>query len=119
MNYYQCPVCGYDKLTQPPESWYVCPCCGTEFELHDYDRTHAELRMEWIEKGLPWFSRAILPPKDWSPYAQLIEAGYGAELLKATGAATKSERQDVCIVGKLVWSESELNAFNIRVGMEY
>src|SRR5215207_9058316 len=81
MTYYDCPVCGYDRLTKPPENFYICPSCGTEFELDDDERSHQELRSEWIDKGLLWFSQATTPPKEWSPYRQLIIADLGAELI--------------------------------------
>ena len=81
MTYYTCPVCGYDRLTKPPENYYICPSCGTEFGLDDDERKPEELRGDWITKGLPWFSQATTPPKEWSPYRQLIIADLGAELI--------------------------------------
>jgi transcriptional regulator with XRE-family HTH domain len=80
MTYYNCPVCGYDELTKPPKNSYICPCCGTEFESDDFDKTPRELRREWIEKGMPWFSRSTLQPKDWNSFRQLIVANYGSDL---------------------------------------
>jgi hypothetical protein len=78
---YQCPVCGYDELTQSPENFSICECCGTEFESDDFDRSHAELRRDWITNNMPWFSRAILMPKNWSPDRQLIIADHGIDLI--------------------------------------
>jgi transcriptional regulator with XRE-family HTH domain len=78
---YNCPVCGYDGLTKPPTSNRICPCCGTEFESDDFDRSYKELRSEWIEKGMPWFSRATLRPKEWSAFHQLIIANFAADLV--------------------------------------
>lgn len=80
MTYYNCPVCGYDQLTKPPMDFYICPCCGTEFGLDDDEQTHQELRNEWIAKDMRWFSQAALPPKEWSPYRQLIIADHRSDL---------------------------------------
>ena len=77
---YQCPVCGYDELTKPPEDYTICPSCGTEFGNDDFDRAHKELRDIWISRHMPWFSKSTLPPKNWNPYRQLI-VNYGADLI--------------------------------------
>ena len=53
-----CTVCGYPDMTAPPRDYEICPCCGTEFGLDDFDRTLEQLRKDWIAKGAPWFSRA-------------------------------------------------------------
>lgn len=82
MTYYNCPVCGYDQLDKPPNNFSVCACCGTEFEADDFDRTHSELRSEWIEKDMPWFSRSTLKPKNWNGYRQLIIADLGSALVE-------------------------------------
>lgn len=79
---YTCPICGYDRLTKPPANFYVCPCCGTEFEADDFERTQRDLRSEWIEKDMPWFSRATLKPKNWNAYRQLIIADCGRDLVE-------------------------------------
>ena len=73
-----CPVCAYPSLPFPPTNYYICPCCGTEFGNDDEDRTHAELRADWIAGGLPWFFRE--PPVDWNPIWQLIVGGYESDL---------------------------------------
>jgi transcriptional regulator with XRE-family HTH domain len=78
---YECPVCGYDELTKPPEDYTICPSCGTEFENDDFDRTHAGLRHDWISDNMPWFSRSTPAPKNWSPYRQLIIADHAADLM--------------------------------------
>ena len=68
-----CPVCRYPDpaMTAPPEPYYICPCCGTEFALDDEQKTHAQLRDEWIARGMPWFSTYTPPPTRWSPADQL------------------------------------------------
>ncbi len=68
---YQCPVCGYDQMTHPPEDFYICPSCGTEFENDDFEITYTQLRERWLESGAVWFSRATLKPRNWNPYVQL------------------------------------------------
>lgn len=68
---YICPVCGYEKLPEPPADFSICHCCGTEFEYDDFDRSYAELRSRWIGKGCPWFSPVDAPPKGWNPIRQL------------------------------------------------
>ena len=73
---YTCPVCGYDKMTEPPEGYYICPSCGTEFGNDDTLFTHEELRDLWVEHGAVWFSRATRPDYNWNPYQQLLNAGY-------------------------------------------
>lgn len=68
---FTCPICRYDKLTDPPADHEICPCCGTEFGEDDYDKTHETLRWNWIARGMPWFSRQTKPPANWNPETQL------------------------------------------------
>lgn len=72
---YQCPVCGYNAMKEPPEAYYICPCCGTEFENDDRLKTRIELTRQWVAKGMPWFSRATPQPDNWNPLIQMVEAG--------------------------------------------
>jgi hypothetical protein len=58
-------------MPYPAEEYNICPCCGVEFELDDEYKTHAELRADWIARGMPWFSAVRLPPHGWNPEAQL------------------------------------------------
>ncbi len=74
--YYTCPVCGYDKLEEPPTDYNICECCGTEFGYHDANCSHEELRRLWIADGMPWRDRRIPPPPNWNPAAQLMRAGF-------------------------------------------
>ena len=39
--------------------------------LDDEQKTHAQLRDEWIARGMPWFSTYTQPPTRWSPADQL------------------------------------------------
>ena len=65
-----CPVCGFDKLFEPPYnkkgvgSDEICPCCGFQFGLDDYpDKEYAieKWRDDWTARGRPWFSNIRLP----------------------------------------------------------
>ena len=71
-----CPVCGYADLKYPPEDFTICPSCGTEFGYHDSNKTHGELRAEWVKRGSPWSSRAIERPAGWNGLSQLQPAGF-------------------------------------------
>jgi hypothetical protein len=75
MNY-TCPVCGYDRLDDPPADYNICECCGTEFGYHDSTFAHAELRDRWVRNGARWHSRAFPPPSGWSAHEQLVRAGH-------------------------------------------
>lgn len=79
-----CPVCGYDRLYEPPwsndaGSDEICPCCGTHFGYDDAaggdagrrEARHRELRTRWIDGGCLWFSRTRTRPEQWDPCAQL------------------------------------------------
>ena len=68
---YICPVCGFPDLDDPPAMFSICPCCGTEFELDDAFKTHAELREIWLGQGAPWWSQDDTPPANWDPHSQL------------------------------------------------
>jgi hypothetical protein len=82
---YVCPVCGYDRLADPPwdnesPSDEICPSCGTHFGYDDAaggdaarrQARHRELRESWIAKGMLWFSRSGSgPPPGWDPREQL------------------------------------------------
>ena len=89
MNH-RCPVCGYSELSEPPENYEICPCCGTEFGYDDRLSTHAELRRHWLLTGGPWFDFGTPIPANWNPYEQVLRAGYGYRL--ASGAGTEEER---------------------------
>lgn len=77
MNY-QCPVCGYDQMPDPPRDYNICPCCGVEYGLGDTFDSHRELRNAWLLEGAPWFSRMppYVAPANWSAWDQLDNAGY-------------------------------------------
>ena|ERR1039457_1185114 len=83
-----CPVCGY-SMAYPPRDFHICPSCGTEFGYHDSRRTYGELRRLWIESGARWWSSNRPAPARWSPWEQLVEAGYIA-ITSNTPMATKA-----------------------------
>lgn len=66
-----CPVCGYDRLTEPPATFTICPSCGTEFEYDDVRRTHAELRRLWLAGGAHWWSTVDPVPANWDAQIQV------------------------------------------------
>lgn len=71
---YQCPVCGYPNLQEPPlNSYEICPSCGTEFGYTDFRRSHDELRIEWLRKGPRWHAQWLPEPENWQPKRQLLE----------------------------------------------
>jgi hypothetical protein len=73
---YTCPVCGYAALKYPPDDFTICPSCGTEFGYQDSNKTNADLRAEWVKRGLPWSSRVIERPAGWNGLSQLQSAGF-------------------------------------------
>ncbi len=79
---FTCPVCGFAALTEPhvdpmgSPSYAICPCCGIEFGNDDENRTHVQLRAEWLAKGSPWWSERQPPPSNWNASEQLNAAGF-------------------------------------------
>ena len=72
---YTCPVCGFDRLNEPPTGWSICRCCLTEFGYSDASWTHLELRQDWIAAGAPW-GGGLPEPEGWSAVSQLRNIGY-------------------------------------------
>jgi rubredoxin len=74
---YECSVCGYPGLDEPPyeavgyPTYVICPSCGTEFGYHDANHTADELRQRWIDRGMDWHSRVVPRPANWNPTKQL------------------------------------------------
>jgi hypothetical protein len=68
---YLCPVCGYERLEDPPKDFTICPSCGTEFGYDDAFSSHAELRAKWLRNGAPWWSRVDPRPENWDPQQQV------------------------------------------------
>jgi len=65
------PVCGFDRLEDPPKDFTICPSCGTEFGYDDAFASHETLRQEWIQNGHKWWSPVDAPPQNWNPQQQL------------------------------------------------
>lgn len=78
MHVFQCPVCGYPALHDPPRSssggasYEICPSCGFEFGVSDDDvgYPYEDWRLEWVIDGMPWRSTRH-KPEGWDPAAQL------------------------------------------------
>ena len=78
MNY-TCPICGFDKLDEPPYSpsgdglFEICPCCGFQYGVTDDNQgiSFHEWRETWIEQGMPWDQGSSNPPPGWDPQQQL------------------------------------------------
>ena len=87
--HFTCPVCGFAGLTEPhvdpvgSPTYSICPCCGTHFGADDVEKTHAELRHDWIVGGLGWWSQNEHAPADWDGRKQLEVAGHAADLVGA------------------------------------
>ena len=111
MNFYICPVCGYDKLTFQPSDHEICPCCGTEFEYDDCVLTHADLRQRWLAAGAQWFSKYTAPPPNWNWFNQLLEAGLiGGVLVMGTESGIDPD----CIPGPAVYPVSFERHYELR-----
>jgi hypothetical protein len=59
-------------MRHPPTDWHICPSCGTEFGYEDIGRTYQELRMQWLNSGMQWWSSATKAPENWDPVLQLV-----------------------------------------------
>ena len=99
---YTCPVCGYDEMEEPPESFSICSSCGTEFgsddfvlDQHDYERKLAELRAEWLAAGAPWFDEDTPPPANWNPLKQALRVGLGLVVSPAYSVTSSEKTTDV------------------------
>ena len=77
-KHYTCPVCGFDRLREPPygpanePSYEICRCCGFEFGFDGENSIiiFSEFRQRWIDAGVPWFI-STLKPKNWDYQKQL------------------------------------------------
>jgi hypothetical protein len=70
---YTCPVCGFLMDDEPAYS-NICPCCGVEFGYEDSGVAYADLRDQWVEAGMPWWSTIDSPPERWNRLWQLALA---------------------------------------------
>lgn len=81
MQKFNCNICGYPNLDQPPRdetggpSFEICPCCGGEFGYNDTTiQAEQSYRRNWIHNGTKWFIFG-LKPADWSLRDQLLNIG--------------------------------------------
>jgi|SRR4051812_22097390 hypothetical protein len=86
---HMCPVCGFPNMAEAPQDYEICPCCGTEFGLDDFEHTHEELRKAWMGRGAPWFSKHTARPAGWNALDQLVEA----DILPSTIVANATSEQ--------------------------
>lgn len=76
---YRCLVCNYDGLFEDPydneiASDEICPCCGFQYGLDDFDDKEASYiswRTKWINNGCKWYSKGRKEPTNWSVKDQL------------------------------------------------
>ncbi|MCG7421042.1 hypothetical protein MHJ97_11470 [Macrococcus epidermidis] len=68
MKYYICPVCGYDKIDEPPygiggsPSYNICSCCGFEYGYsEDFEVEHKAIVLP--KSQLNWAFQQYL--KQW------------------------------------------------------
>jgi hypothetical protein len=92
-NSHTCPVCGYNKLAEPPRnrtggaSLEICACCGFQFGVTDDDQgvSYDDHRHEWIAEGMPWRSTGRRAPAEWNPQTQLAGLALNATLKRVKG----------------------------------
>lgn len=70
---YTCPVCGFPELDFDPvrDRQEICWCCSIQFGYDDFNRSHEELRQEWINNGCVWWCKREGPPEGWNAQEQL------------------------------------------------
>jgi hypothetical protein len=82
MRHHQCPVCGFADLEEPhvdasgEPTYAMCPCCGTQFGADDVEKPYSQLRKEWIEGGMEWWSQREPAPSGWNAKDQLERATF-------------------------------------------
>lgn len=88
-----CPVCGFDKLAEPPRnrtggaSMEICACCGFQFGVTDDDQgiSYDDYRQQWIAGGMNWTSVGKKPAKGWNPQTQLGNLARSMTLKRVRG----------------------------------
>ena len=77
-------MCGFAGLVEPPidptgsPTYSICPCCGTQFGADDAEKPYSQLRQEWIEHGMEWWSEREPAPSGWDARKQLERATFPA-----------------------------------------
>ena len=72
MKTFNCDVCGYSRLSQPPwgddgktPTYDICPCCGVEFGYEDCtQKSKDSFREKWLNNGAKWFDESK-KPQNW------------------------------------------------------
>jgi hypothetical protein len=96
-----------------PVPFNVCPCCGTEFGVDDRKRTHYELRVDWIQAGMPWFDDITSPTIDWNPLLQLASTRLAVDSpFRITGERSENN-QESAFVSRPLWNRRDLERFTI------
>ena len=93
ITHHSCPVCGYDKLAEPPRnrtggaSMEICACCGFQFGVTDDDKniSYDDYRQQWIDDGMKWTGTGKKAPKGWNPQTQLASLALRATLSRVKG----------------------------------
>jgi hypothetical protein len=99
---YTCPVCFWPGLAEPSHterghgSYETCPCCGTQFGVHDQTVTPAELRAWWVDEGGPWKHGEA--PMGWSALRQLLIAYEALEERCFLAEKRAGAAEDACAV---------------------
>jgi hypothetical protein len=76
---FQCPVCGFRGLVDPPRSpdgiasFEICRCCAFQFGFDDDSEglSYQEYRQRWVANGSKWWSNEIAAPNGWNAAVQL------------------------------------------------
>ena len=55
---YECPVCGFAYMDEPPLDHAICACCGTHFGYEDVTKTHAMNGLLKVAFG--WTGRILI-----------------------------------------------------------
>ena len=63
-------------MDEGPRDYNICPSCGTEFGLHDFNSTIEDLRTLWLASGPRWRSTVDPEPPLWDPLLQLLNGVY-------------------------------------------
>lgn len=90
-----CTVCGYE-MEDGPRDFNICPSCGTEFGLHDFETTIAALRAGWLLTGPQWHSTVAAQPSDWNPIRQLTALFLNpSQVFVAAPSYTSNKRTEI------------------------
>lgn len=91
INQYQCPVCGFSQMDEPPKNHAICACCGTHFGYSDSTFSHRQLRDKWLASGGKWFDieDSAYPKWGWDAWSQLDRAGFPYSVKRTVHTTTE------------------------------